>query len=149
MPTASTVRRITPPQQRNFGKIYDVHPVPDLTEIQTRSYERFIQADLPAEERDDAGLEGVFREIFPIESYDKTLKLEYVKFDLGKPRYEPDECRQLRLTYGRPLHVWLRLNKGETTLEESVYLGDMPIMIGGGGVFIKCAQGGVVLPPHP
>ena len=46
MPTASTVRRITPERQRNFGKIYDVHPVPDLTEIQTRSYERFLQADL-------------------------------------------------------------------------------------------------------
>ena len=52
MPTASTVRRITPPKQRNFGQIYDVFPVPDLTEIQTRSYERFLQADVPAEERD-------------------------------------------------------------------------------------------------
>jgi len=122
MPTATTVRRITPPKQRNFGKIYDVFPVPDLTEIQTRSYERFLQADIPAEDRADSGLEGVFREIFPIESYDKTLKLEYIKFDLGKPRYEPDECRQLRLTYGRPLHVWLRLNKGEAAIEESVYL---------------------------
>ena len=148
MPTASTVRRITPPKQRNFGKIYDVHPVPDLTEIQTRSYERFLQADLPAEERDDAGLEGVFREIFPIESYDKTLKLEYIKFDLGKPRYEPDECRQLRLTYGRPLHVWLRLNKGETALEESVYLGDMPIMIGGGEFIINGAERVVVSQLH-
>ena len=148
MPTASTVRRIIPPTQRNFGKIYDVHPVPDLTEIQTRSYERFLQADLPAEERDDAGLEGVFREIFPIESYDKTLKLEYIKFDLGKPRYEPDECRQLRLTYGRPLHVWLRLNKGETTLEESVYLGDMPIMIGGGEFIINGAERVVVSQLH-
>src|ERR1700744_4117298 len=148
MPTASTVRRITPPMQRNFGKIYDVHPVPDLTEIQTRSYERFLQADLPAEERDDAGLEGVFREIFPIESYDKTLKLEYIKFDLGKPRYEPDECRQLRLTYGRPLHVWLRLNKGETALEESVYLGDMPIMIGGGEFIINGAERVVVSQLH-
>ena len=67
MPTASTVRRITPGRQRNFGKIYDVHPVPDLTEIQTRSYERFLQADLAPEDRSDAGLEGVFREIFPIE----------------------------------------------------------------------------------
>ena len=130
MPTASTVRRITPGRQHNFGKIPDIHPVPDLTEIQTRSYERFLQADMLPESRDDAGLEGVFREIFPIESYDKTLKLEYIKFDLGKPRYEPDECRQLRLSYGRPLHVWLRLQKGETALEESVYLGDMPIMIG-------------------
>ena len=61
-----------PAKQRNFGRIYDVFPVPDLTEIQTRSYERFLQADLLAEERADSGLEGVFREIFPIESYDKT-----------------------------------------------------------------------------
>src|SRR5689334_14318767 len=148
MPTATTVRRITPNKQRNFGRIYDVFPVPDLTEIQTRSYERFLQADIPAESRQDFGLEGVFREIFPIESYDKTLKLEYIKFDLGKPRYEPDECRQLRLTYGRPLHVWLRLNKGETVIEESVYLGDMPIMIGGGEFIINGAERVVVSQLH-
>ena len=148
MPTASTVRRITPATQRNFGKIYDVFPVPDLTEIQTRSYERFLQADIATEERTDSGLEGVFREIFPIESYDKTLKLEYIKYDLGKPRYEPDECRQLRLTYGRPLHVWLRLNKGETAFEESVYLGDMPIMIGGGEFIINGAERVVVSQLH-
>ena len=148
MPTASTVRRITPAKQRNFGRIYDVFPVPDLTEIQTRSYERFLQADLPAESRADSGLEGVFREIFPIKSYDSTLTLEYIKFDLGKPRYEPDECRQLRLTYGRPLHVWLRLNKGETAIEESVYLGDMPIMIGGGEFIINGAERVVVSQLH-
>src|SRR4029453_15540850 len=135
-----TVRRITPSTPRNFGRIHDEHPIPDLTEIQTRSYERFLQADLLAEERADSGLEGVFREIFPIESYDKSRKLEYIKFALGKPRYEPGECRQLRLTYGRPLHVWLRLNKGETAIEESVYLGDMPIMIGGGGFIINGAE---------
>ena len=55
MPTATTVRRITPTKQRNFGRIHDVFPVPDLTEIQTRSYERFLQADIPAEERADCG----------------------------------------------------------------------------------------------
>ena len=148
MATKSTVRRITPPKSRNFGKIHDDYPIPDLTEIQTRSYERFLQADLAAESREDSGLEGVFREIFPIESYDKTLKLEYIKFDLGKPRYEPDECRQLRLTYGRPLHVWLRLNKGETAIEESVYLGDMPIMIGGGEFIINGAERVVVSQLH-
>ncbi len=148
MPTASTVRRITPAKQRNFGRIYDVFPVPDLTEIQTRSYERFLQADLLPEERADSGLEGVFREIFPIKSYDSTLTLEYIKFDLGKPRYEQDECRELRLTYGRPLHVWLRLNKGETAIEESVYLGDMPIMIGGGEFIINGAERVVVSQLH-
>ena len=145
---SSTVRRITPKVSRNFGKIHDEFPVPDLTEIQTRSYKRFLQADIPAESRLDAGLEGVFREIFPIESYDKTLKLEYLRYDLGKPRYDPDECRQLRLTFGRPLHVWLRLNKGETTLEESVYLGDMPVMIGGGEFIINGAERVVVSQLH-
>src|SRR5271156_452955 len=148
MPNPTTVRRIVPAQKRNFGQIFDEFPVPDLTQIQTRSYERFLQADIAAEQRADSGLEGVFQEIFPIESYDKTLKLEYIKFDLGKPRYEPDECRQLRLTYGRPLHVWLRLNKGETAIEESVYLGDMPIMIGGGEVIINGAERGVVSQLH-
>ena len=148
MPTANTVRRIIPSQKRNFGRIFDEFPVPDLTQIQTRSYERFLQADDPFEKRTDSGLEGVFREIFPIESYDKTLKLEYLRYDLGKPRYDPDECRQLRLTFGRPLHVWLRLNKGETTLEESVYLGDMPIMIGGGEFIINGAERVVVSQLH-
>ena len=147
-PHPTTVRRIIPAKKRNFGRIFDEFPVPDLTQIQTRSYERFLQADLPDDKRGDAGLEGVFREIFPIESYDKTLKLEYLHYDLGKPRYDPDECRQLRLTYGRPLHVWLRLNKGETTLEESVYLGDMPIMIGGGEFIINGAERVVVSQLH-
>src|ERR1700756_5714822 len=148
MPTSTSVRRIIPAKKRNFGRIFDEFSVPDLTQIQTRSYERFLQADLPGDKRVDAGLEGVFREIFPVESYDKTLKLEYLRYDLGKPRYDPDECRQLRLTYGRPLHVWLRLNKGETTLEESVYLGDMPIMIGGGEFIINGAERVVVSQLH-
>jgi DNA-directed RNA polymerase subunit beta len=148
MPTPSPVRRITPSKPRNFGKIRDEYTIPDLTEIQTESYARFLQVDEPAEGRADSGLEGVFREIFPIESYDKQLKLEYVKYELGKPRYEPDECRQLRLTYGRPLHVWLKLNKGETSIEESVYLGDMPIMIGGGEFIINGAERVVVSQLH-
>jgi DNA-directed RNA polymerase subunit beta len=148
MPTPTTVRRILSAKKRNFGRISDEFPVPDLTQIQTRSYERFLQADLATESRTDSGLQGVFREIFPIESYDKTLKLDFLHYDLGKPRYDPDECRQLRLTYGRPLHVWLRLNKGETTLDESVYLGDMPIMIGGGEFIINGAERVVVSQLH-
>ncbi|MDE2506806.1 MAG: DNA-directed RNA polymerase subunit beta, partial [Planctomycetota bacterium] len=148
MPIATSVRRIIPSVKRNFGRIRDGFPVPDLTEIQTRSYERFLQADDPHDQRKDLGLEGVFREIFPIESYDKTLKLEYLRYELGKPRYDPDECRQLRLTYGRPLHVWLRLMKGESPVEESVYLGDMPIMIGGGEFIINGAERVVVSQLH-
>jgi DNA-directed RNA polymerase subunit beta len=146
--TSRKVRRITPLPVRNFGRIRDEWPVPDLTDIQTRSYARFLQAEADPESRLDEGLEGVFREIFPVESYDKTLKLEYIKYELGKPRYEPDECRQLRLTFGMPLHVWLRLNKGETAIEESVYLGDMPIMIGGGEFIINGAERVVVSQLH-
>ena len=89
----------------------------------------------------------MLREIFPIESYDKKLRLEYIRYELGKPRYEPDECRQLRLTYGRPFRVWLRLNK-EQPIEEEVYLGDMPIMLGGGEFIINGAERVVVSQLH-
>src|SRR5207253_2219308 len=78
---------------------------------------------------------------------DKTLRLEYVKYQLDKPRYDPDECRQLRLTYGRPFRVWLRLIK-EQPIEEEVYLGDMPIMIGGGEFIINGAERVVVSQLH-
>src|SRR5207237_6452456 len=109
--------------------------------------DRFLQLDVAAEKRPPTGLEGVLREIFPIESYDKTISLEFLKYELGKPRYGPDECRQLRLTYGRPFKVWLRLNK-EQPVEEEVYLGDMPIMIGGGEFTIHRADrvGGLEVP---
>src|SRR5262245_11963383 len=123
-------------QVRNFGRHGDTAEVPNLTEVQTKSYDRFLQLDAAPEKRTPTGLEGVLREIFPIESYDKSISLEYIKYELGKPRYGPDECRQLRLTYGRPLRVWLRLNK-EQPVEEEVYLGDMPIMIGGGEFIIN------------
>ena len=89
----------------------------------------------------------MLREIFPIESYDKSLRLEYLRYELGKPRYEPDECRQLRLTYGRPFKVWLRLTK-EQPIEEEVYLGDMPIMLGGGEFIINGAERVVVSQLH-
>ncbi len=89
----------------------------------------------------------MLREIFPIESYDKKLSLSYLRYELGKPRYEPDECRQLRLTYGRPFRIWLRLNK-EQPIEEEVYLGDLPIMLGGGEFIINGAERVVVSQLH-
>ena len=118
------VRIIAPTVERNFGRFGDAAPVPPLTDIQTRSYDRFLQLDASYDKRTQTGLEGVMREIFPIESYDKKISLEYVKYELGKPRYDADECRQLRLTYGRPFRVWLRLRKADgTAVEEEVYLG--------------------------
>src|SRR5579884_2241617 len=149
MPIPAT-RVIKPEQERNFGRFGDAVEVPTLTDVQVRSYERFLQLDIPPDQRQPLGLEGVLREIFPIESYpshDKKLSLEFIKYELGKPRYTPDECRQLRLTYGRPFRVWLRLNK-EQPVEEEVYLGDMPIMIGGGEFIINGAERVVVSQLH-
>src|SRR5436305_2515989 len=100
------IRTIVPGADRNFGRFGDTVDVPPLTDIQTRSYERFLQLDVLPDQRTPTGLEGVLREIFPIESYnDKNLSLQYLHYELGKPRYGPDECRQLRLTYGRPFKV--------------------------------------------
>jgi DNA-directed RNA polymerase subunit beta len=143
----SAEKRITPQEIRHFGSGRELFPIPDLTQIQTRSYETFLQYDVAPNKRKDQGIEGVLREIFPIESYDKNLKLEYIRYDLGKPRYEPHECRQLRLTYGRPFRVWLRLTK-EQPIEEEVYLGDIPIMLGGGEFIINGAERVVVSQLH-
>jgi DNA-directed RNA polymerase subunit beta len=140
-------RRLETKETRFFGTIRDPYSIPDLTEIQTKSYARFLQYDTPSDKRKDEGLEGVLREIFPIESYDKKLSLSYLRYELGKPRYEPDECRQLRLTYGRPFRIWLRLNK-EQPIEEEVYLGDLPIMLGGGEFIINGAERVVVSQLH-
>ncbi|MFM8325703.1 MAG: hypothetical protein ACKN9U_12645, partial [Pirellulaceae bacterium] len=118
-----TKRRLQPTSVRRFGKAQEPFPIPNLTTLQTASYAAFLQEDLASDKRKDQGLESVFREIFPIESYDKSVTLEYLKYELGKPRYTPEECRQLRLTYGKPLKVTLRLNR-EQPLEEEVYLGD-------------------------
>ncbi|MCS6865191.1 MAG: DNA-directed RNA polymerase subunit beta [Gemmataceae bacterium] len=142
-------RIITPTTVRNFGRFGDAVEVPDLTEVQTRAYARFLQLDVPYDKRAPIGLEGVLQEIFPIESYDKKISLEYIRYELGKPRYDPDECRQLRLTYGRPFRVWLRLRRSDgTAVEEEVYLGDMPIMIGGGEFIINGAERVVVSQLH-
>ncbi len=143
----SAQRRLQTQEIRRFGSGRDQYLTPDLTEIQTRSYEEFLQHEVVAEERKDQGIESVLKEIFPIESYDKQLSLSYVRYELGKPRYTPEECRQLRLTYGRPFRVWLRLNK-EQPIEEEVYLGDMPIMLGGGEFIINGAERVVVSQLH-
>src|SRR3954447_7564723 len=140
-------RRLVTRETRRFGSGREAHIIADLTKIQTESYQAFLQEEAAVEKRKDHGLEGVLREIFPIESYDKTIKLEYLRYDLGKPRYTPEECRQLRLTYGRPFRVWLRLTK-EQPIEEEVYLGDMPIMLGGGEFIINGAERVVVSQLH-
>ncbi len=140
-------RRLRPKQVRRFGSGRNYELPPDLTKIQTASYANFLQLETESTKRKAHGIEGVLQEIFPIESYDKKLKLEYVNYELGKPRYTPGECRQLRMTYGRPFRVWLRLNK-EEPVEEEVFLGDIPVMLGGGEFIINGAERVVVSQLH-
>jgi len=118
MPVSSQ-RRLNTPETRYFGSGRQHYAIPDLTTIQTASYARFLQYGVAGDRRKNEGLESVLREIFPIESYDKTLTLDFLRYELGKPRYTPDECRQLRLTYGRPMRVWLRLNRDEPSASSS------------------------------
>ncbi len=101
------------PDTRHFGSDPQVlrHPGPDRNPNRQLRAVPAVRTAASQQKRKDEGLEAVLREIFPIESYDKSISLEYLRYELGKPRYEPDECRQLRLTYGRPFRVWLRLNK--------------------------------------
>jgi DNA-directed RNA polymerase subunit beta len=140
-------RRLQTPEVKFFGSQREAPFIPDLTKIQTESYEIFLQENRPSDQREVQGLEAVLREIFPIESYDKQITLEYLRYELGKPRYVPEECRQLRLTFGRPFRIWLRLVK-EEPLEEEVYLGDLPIMLGGGEFIINGAERVVVSQLH-
>ncbi|MEW6072436.1 MAG: DNA-directed RNA polymerase subunit beta [Planctomycetota bacterium] len=132
---------------RVFGRYRHVTGVPDLTEIQRKAYERFLLVDVPQGARPAKGLEELLREVFPIYSYDKTMCLEYVGYELGRPRYTIEECRKLRLTYGYPFKVRLRLVKPEP-VEEEVYLGEIPIMVGGGEFIINGSERVIVSQLH-
>jgi DNA-directed RNA polymerase subunit beta len=135
------------PALRTFSRYPDIVEIPDLVEIQTKAYEDFLQVETPQTDRAPAGLESLLGEVFPIYSYDKTMCLEYVGYELSKPRYSIEECRQLRLTFGYPFKVRLRLIKPEP-VEEEVYLGEIPIMIGGGEFIINGSERVIVSQLH-
>ena len=132
---------------RVFGGYQHIVPVPDLTEIQRKAYDDFLMVEVPQGQREARGLEELLREVFPIYSYDKTMCLEYVGYELGRPRYTIDECRKLRLTFGYPFKVRLRLVKPEP-VEEEVYLGEIPLMIGGGEFIINGSERVIVSQLH-
>ena len=121
-----------------YGRYRNVAEIPNLVEMQTKSYHGFLQPDLAPQAR-QAGPGGLAAEIFPIYSYDKTLCLEYISYELGRPRYTPEECRKLRMTYGYPFKIRVRLVKPEP-VEEEIYLGEIPIMIGGGEFIINGSE---------
>ncbi len=135
---------------RDFSRYGDAIGIPNLIEIQTRSYERFLQSDKSADKRDAIGLEGLLREVFPIESYDGNMKLEYVSYDLDPERYTPDECRELGLSFAKPFRVTVRLHRKdkEEVTEEAIYLGEIPTMIGGGEFIVNGSERVIVSQLH-
>src|SRR4051812_35670657 len=135
---------------RDFSKRGDALPTPNLVEVQSESYQRFLQKEVDPAKRKNEGLETLLREVFPIESYDGNLRLEYISYDLAEPRYTTDECRALRLTFGMPFRIqvrFVRKDKDEV-MEDSIYLGEIPIMIGGGEFIINGAERVIVNQLH-
>src|ERR1700742_364042 len=135
---------------RDFSKRGDALPTPNLIDVQIESYKKFLQKDVDPKHRKNDGLEALLREVFPIESYDGNLRLEYISYDLSEPRYTTDECRALRLTYGMPFRIqvrFVRKDKDEV-MEDNIYLGEVPIMIGGGEFIINGAERVIVNQLH-
>src|SRR4051812_9684847 len=135
---------------RDYSKRGEALPIPNLIEVQIESYQRFLQQEVEPGKRKNEGLEALLREVFPIESYDGNLRLEYISYDLSEPRYTTDECRALRLTFGMPFRIqvrFVRKDKDEV-MEDSIYLGEIPIMIGGGEFIINGAERVIVNQLH-
>ncbi|MBN1871690.1 MAG: DNA-directed RNA polymerase subunit beta' [Candidatus Omnitrophica bacterium] len=113
---------------KNFGKIKEFYKLPNMVEIQLDSYADFLQLDRSRTKRKRTGLEAVFQDAFPIESFDGAHRLEYAGYVLGRPKYSIEECRKRGITYGAPLKVKIRLRSKKETREQEVYMGDMPLM---------------------
>jgi DNA-directed RNA polymerase subunit beta len=113
---------------RDFSKFKDDFEIPHLLNIQNEAYESFLQRDKEPDKRADQGLEEVFREVFPLESYDGQIKLEYMNYVLGKEKYSERECKRRGMTYAAPLKVKLRLITPVDIKEQEVYFGDFPLM---------------------
>ena len=136
---------------RDYSKRGDALPIPNLVEVQKSAYKRFLQIDKTFETRNlDQGLESLLREIFPISSYDGNMHLEYLHYKLDDPRYTPDECRQLRLTFGMPFRIGVRLVRKDVAEmpEEEIYLGELPILMGGGEFIVNGAERVIVNQLH-
>src|SRR4051794_28513485 len=122
----------------NLGRVEAVVDIPDLIDIQKSSYEKFLQSDIQPKERKDIGLQGVFKSVFPIRDFDGTSELVFVSYQLDKPKYDVEECRQRGMTYAAPIKVTTQLmvydvvEGGERIVrdikEQEVYFGEIPLM---------------------
>src|SRR3954466_14383463 len=132
----------------NFGKIKEIIAPPNLIELQTNSYAEFLQLDLAASRRKNMGLQAVFTEVFPIESYDGKPVLDYHSYEVGEPKQGWLECLREGITFGAPLHVTFLLKEEKGTKEEKVFMGELPLMTPQGTFVINGAERVIVSQLH-
>src|SRR5213083_1349857 len=132
----------------NFGKIKEIIAPPNLIELQTNSYAEFLQVDVAPTKRKNVGLQAVFKEVFPIESYDGKCVLDYHSYDIGEPKNDWLECLREGVTYGAPLYVTFLLKEEKNTKEEKVFMGELPLMTPQGTFVINGAERVIVSQLH-
>ena len=137
-----------PPKRVSFVEKEDIIDLPNLIEIQIKSFNQFLQVDKLPEEREDIGLQEVYNEIFPIKSYDEKTILEFISYSLGVPKYSPEECIRRGISYNVTLKVKFRLTDETGIKEEEVYMGTIPIMTDKGTFIINGAERVVVSQLH-
>ncbi|MGA0163878.1 MAG: DNA-directed RNA polymerase subunit beta [Bdellovibrionota bacterium] len=145
--------------RRQYGKIPRIISIPNLIQMQKESYKAFLQADVSPEKREDIGLQGVFKSVFPISDFNETASLEFVQYVLEEPKYDVTECRARGMTFAAPLKVTVRLvlwdldDDGNRTnirdvKEQEVYFGEMPLMTKNGTFIINGTERVVVSQLH-
>src|ERR671923_990360 len=145
--------------RKSFAKIGKIIDIPNLIDIQKQSYEKFLQKDVPIEKREDVGLQGVFKSVFPIKDFSETSSLEFVSYNLEKPKYDVDECRARGMTFAAPIKVVIRLvvwDVNEETgvqsirdvKEQEVYFGEIPLMTESGTFIINGTERVIVSQLH-
>src|SRR5712675_537019 len=132
----------------HFGSIKEAIEPPNLIEVQLNSYVDFLQKDVPFAKRKTHGLQAVFKEVFPIESYDEKPVLDFSHYEIGEPKLSALEAQREGQTYSAPLHVTFQLREEKGTKEEKVYMGEIPLMTPQGTFVINGAERVVVSQLH-
>ena len=145
--------------RKYYGKIREVLEMPNLIEVQKSSYDLFLRSGDSPTPLDGEGIKGVFQSVFPIKDFNETAVLEFVKYELEKPKYDVEECMQRDMTYAAPLKVTLRLivfevdedtgNKSVKDIkEQDVFMGDMPLMTPNGTFVVNGTERVIVSQMH-